>query len=415
MDKILPFLFIVLMLFSGTGCATNLTYRTASVRERPSGIYAGAMSFAGEAKDMTEGKPVFLNEEGGLYLARAIFSRYQPGASSDVYLYSAVEQAIASIKSKAEYFPDYLETVNLVVFTDRLPAPQANAPVPDMKAAGKNVNVYAVGILGRDARDSGQFISQLNSLTGDPSRVYQARNYSDIPNVFKNIASAIAGASGKSFFVYMVLDAAPPLRKDDISQIQYSAISVLLDTLSEKADITAPTPVTKTLIDTALGTEKEYYWASPEVSLSPYDPAKFESWGLSMGTSLAPPLLIGTVRFTFAPIGNFFFEPGADIGLFGGEDIDYISLYPYANLNYFKPFEKRGGWYVGAGVGLMWANYNFLEPTYEDLGTYETTNFAFNFVAGINLGDILDISYTLRTNFKGGSNKFSVGFTRRFE
>jgi hypothetical protein len=115
------------------------------------------------------------------------------------------------------------------------------------------------------------------------------------------------------------------------------------------------------------------------------------------------------------PCQAFFIEPGADIGLFGGQDVGYISVYPYANLNYFKPSKKRGGWYIGAGGGLMMSNYNFREPTYASYESYSSTTFAFNFVTGFNIGDMLDISYTLRTNFKEGNNKFSVGFIRRFE
>jgi len=40
--------------------------------------------------------------------------------------------------------------------------------------------------------------------------------------------------------------------------------------------------------------------------------------------------------------------------------------------------------------------------------------FALDLTAGVNLFDMLDISYTFRTNFKNVGSKLSVGYTYRF-
>ena len=131
--------------------------------------------------------------------------------------------------------------------------------------------------------------------------------------------------------------------------------------------------------------------------------------GASAGTSFADPWMITTLHGTIAPIKNYFLELGFDLGLVSGKpDVNYYSLYPYANVAYFRPFAEKGGWYAGAGAGYLIAEYKFTQ------GNVPLNIFALNITAGINLFDMLDISYTLRTNFEVGSNKISVGYTYRF-
>jgi len=141
--------------------------------------------------------------------------------------------------------------------------------------------------------------------------------------------------------------------------------------------------------------------------------------GVSAGTSLATPLIIGTVHGTIAPINNLFLEIGIDAGLFTSFDPDeyyldnYYSLYPFVHVAGFVPFGDKGGWYVGAGAGLMIVSYDF---KYDDANAnYSDTIFAVDITTGFNLFNFLDISYTLRTNFEGASNKISVGIVYRFK
>ena len=138
--------------------------------------------------------------------------------------------------------------------------------------------------------------------------------------------------------------------------------------------------------------------------------AKLWTLGVSAGSAFAPPLVIGTVHGTIAPIRNAFLEIGFDFGLISGDsDVNYYSMYPFAHLAFFLPFPQSGGWYAGAGGGFMIARYTFPE------GDYSANIFAADFITGVNILNMIDISYTLRTNFSGTSNKLSVGYTYRFK
>jgi TolB-like protein len=145
------------------------------------------------------------------------------------------------------------------------------------------------------------------------------------------------------------------------------------------------------------------------------DNAALNSIGVSAGTSFATPAFIGTVSGTVAPARNMFFEFGLDVGLIytgqQGDDFtvdSYYSLYPFANLGFFVPFTGRGGWYAGIGGGYMFGEYTFND------GRAGINIFAFNLTTGFLIGNVFNISYTLRTNFEGTSNKVSAGYTYRF-
>jgi hypothetical protein len=139
--------------------------------------------------------------------------------------------------------------------------------------------------------------------------------------------------------------------------------------------------------------------------------AKFWSMGLSSGSSFAVPWAIGTVRGTIAPFRNSFFELGIDYGMISGvEDVEqYYSLYPFIHAALFLPFKESGGWYAGAGVGYMTGKYTFPE------GDIPVNIFAVDVTAGVNFWDMLDVSYTLRTNFESANHKIAVGYTYRFK
>ena len=140
------------------------------------------------------------------------------------------------------------------------------------------------------------------------------------------------------------------------------------------------------------------------------DPAKFWSLGLSAGSSFAAPWAIGTAHGTIAPVQNIFLELGIDYGMISREsDVDTYSLiYPFAHVAYFMPFSEAGGWYAGIGAGVWMVSYTF--PG----GDHSENIFAGAVTAGVNFLDMIDISYTLRTNFKNISNKVSLGYTYRF-
>ena len=137
---------------------------------------------------------------------------------------------------------------------------------------------------------------------------------------------------------------------------------------------------------------------------------KLWSIGASLGSCFTDPWLIGTLRGTIAPIKYSFLELGMDAGFVSGvKDVGYYSFYPFAHLAFFWPFTKIVGAYAGAGGGYLIAKYTFPE------GDVPVNTFAADAIAGVTLLDMLDISYTFRSNFTNVTNKLSVGYFYRFK
>ena len=131
--------------------------------------------------------------------------------------------------------------------------------------------------------------------------------------------------------------------------------------------------------------------------------------GASIGTSFVYPWVIATVRGTVAPFRYSFLDIGVDFGFVSGaSDVRYFSFCPFAHAAYFRPFTAKIGAYAGAGGGYMTEKFGFSNGDHSEHG------FVADFVTGINLLSMIDISYTLRTNFENISNKFAVGYTYRF-
>ena len=151
---------------------------------------------------------------------------------------------------------------------------------------------------------------------------------------------------------------------------------------------------------------------------TPEKPNKTQLWsvGASLGTSFAAPWFIGTVRGTVAPLRNSFLEIGFDAGVASGvANVRFYSLFPYVHYAFFMPFSLPVGrqvidvgWYIGAGGGYMIAEYTFPE------GNVPVSAFAINAITGFNIASVLDISYTMRTDFASAGGKLSVGYTYRF-
>ena len=155
-------------------------------------------------------------------------------------------------------------------------------------------------------------------------------------------------------------------------------------------------------------------------SSSKFDDACLWTLGASVGTSFAAPWVIGTIHGTIAPFKYSFLEIGCDAGFISRSDLVdfYYSIYPFAHYAFFLPFEKmnlplaKGGWYIGAGGGYMMAFYKF------PVADIRKNIIAADLITGVNLFNVLDVSYTLRAalwdSFKSMSHKLSVGYTYRF-
>ena len=150
------------------------------------------------------------------------------------------------------------------------------------------------------------------------------------------------------------------------------------------------------------------------------DAARLWSLGLSVATTLAAsssktvaftePKLIVSPRITIAPLRHAFLRLGWDFGFIGDANgVGYYSMYPFAHLAFYRPFNAQFGFYIGGGGGLMLARYRFY-----DLVVHETIPAA-DFTGGFILGNIIDISYTFRTNFSTHSHIVSFGFTWRLQ
>jgi len=166
---------------------------------------------------------------------------------------------------------------------------------------------------------------------------------------------------------------------------------------------------------------------------------KFWSLGLNIGTSFATPLLIVNLNGTISPLPYCFFEFGAEFGTITGmageqveiRDVQYFSSYIYARANLYLPFGDRvfdsfgkakegGGWYLGLGLGLMNAEYAFVQSVTErTVATVETPTFdgASGFYFG--RGHILfKAGYGARTtmdmkNLIGINHRFLMGIAYR--
>ena len=141
------------------------------------------------------------------------------------------------------------------------------------------------------------------------------------------------------------------------------------------------------------------------------DPTRFHSVGFSLGTSLAAPWLSGTVHGSFSPLSYTFIQLGFDFGMFSGagDVMGYYSLFPFAHLGVFLPVNNFG-FFAGIGGGFWYYSYSF-----QGLDPYTNYLFAASLSAGISFLDMINLSYALRTNFKGFSHKISVGYIYRFK
>ena len=137
------------------------------------------------------------------------------------------------------------------------------------------------------------------------------------------------------------------------------------------------------------------------------------SVGASVGTSFADPYLIGTVRGTIAPFNYQFFEFGVDLGFISGisEVKSSWAICPYAHYAFFWPFNRVVAAYAGAGAGYYRASYRLNDIDDPVIKGF----FAADAIAGVNILSMIDVSYTLRTNFKRLTNKLSVGYAYRFK
>ena len=147
--------------------------------------------------------------------------------------------------------------------------------------------------------------------------------------------------------------------------------------------------------------------------------ARLHTIGVSLGSAFSDPWVIATVHGTFSPVRHMLLELGLDAGFISAHRFDddysrdplsgYFSFYPFLHIGGFIPFREKGGWYIGGGGGYMGGRYTW------GYRYAVVSVFAADFITGFNIGNVFDISYTVRTNFRSASNKLSLGYTYRFK
>jgi len=166
---------------------------------------------------------------------------------------------------------------------------------------------------------------------------------------------------------------------------------------------------------------------------------KLWSLGVSLGTSFATPLLIVGLNATVAPLPYFFLDLGVEFGFINGmagenvkiRDVEYSSNYFFSRANLFIPIGKRtfdsygmavegGGWHIGLGLGVMNAQYSFVQSVTErTVATVVTPTFDGATGFYIGRGRILfKAGYAARAtmdmkNLIGVNHRFLLGITYR--
>jgi hypothetical protein len=136
--------------------------------------------------------------------------------------------------------------------------------------------------------------------------------------------------------------------------------------------------------------------------------ARLWTAGVSLGTSFSRPWLIVTFHMTIAPKPFSFLEAGIDLGTIGERYYtSYSCIYPFIHYAFFAPFQRKGGWYIGVGGGFWLCRYATSGRSVEE------KNFSLDITTGVNIMNIFDISYTMRTDLGGISHKFSAGYVKR--
>jgi len=142
------------------------------------------------------------------------------------------------------------------------------------------------------------------------------------------------------------------------------------------------------------------------------DPARFWSVGFAGGISpvgvAGAPVPGFTFQATLAPLRHSFIRIGSDFIFRSFTDYSAYSgsFNPFVHYALFLPFAGgwNGGWYIGTGFCLM---NSFLQN-----GDSESF-LAIDFTTGFMLRWV-SISYILRTDFYGFSDKLAIGFNIRF-
>lgn len=125
--------------------------------------------------------------------------------SNGTLLYYSVDSAINFLEKVQ--FPNDVETVSLITFTDGLDQGSGvmnpnytsassyldavNNKIRNVCVNGRSINAYSIGIAGSDVTDKTQFVANLNKLASSPQNVTEVTDMSAVQNRFKKLAYEI--------------------------------------------------------------------------------------------------------------------------------------------------------------------------------------------------------------------------------
>jgi TolB-like protein len=179
------------------------------------GIWVGIVSFGPTAEDLTGGRPVFLDRTGLETLQGILDSKYQKSRRQGTALYYGVHRALAALSDNAGQFPDNLDSVNVLTFTDGLDNGSTNLMLPPLEGQdfgggdvrkyqgylevqiknrpvrGRSITAFSAGVRGSDVNDGKRFSGALQSLASSPEHFYELANFSQLNEKFGKIADEL--------------------------------------------------------------------------------------------------------------------------------------------------------------------------------------------------------------------------------
>ncbi|MCL2609009.1 MAG: hypothetical protein FWD94_03790 [Treponema sp.] len=168
--------------------------------------------------------------------------------------------------------------------------------------------------------------------------------------------------------------------------------------------------------------ERDAAQAAAEAAKNAARKNRYWSAGVAVGSSFSQPLLAAVPQITLAPFERSFFRFGYEFGFFGlDEGPGFSSMYPFGQFALFAPLGIRGGWFVGAGAGA-YLNRGASAINFNEISEIVPT---VEFTSGFLIGNLVEISYTLRTSGLSADFPFleflfpldhrvSIGFVYRF-
>jgi len=255
-------------------CSTSPDNRTGRVED---GIYIGIVRFAETSEDITDGTPVLLDRDGRTNLSQIIDTRIRPTENPGTALFHSVHMAMANMKRNESSFPQNLDSVYIITFTDGLDNQSAGLSrlsanrvedrmfdndigyaryieeeLVNRRIAGVPITAYSVGIKGDDVTDDGSFERHLQSISSS-GNFQVLDDFSDLQNSFNVIADNLNLHSTRTNFVLTT-----PLLVNTRIRITFdedvrTSADVMASTRYIEGTVVSPAENTYALIDVTYG------------------------------------------------------------------------------------------------------------------------------------------------------------------